>query len=116
MNKVVGFQITARDEELLNNFYSDSFGWRLSPGPHEHVTNLDTGNPTLEGSMIGRGEHIPDYVSLFIETDNLDDTINKAVENGGQLIRPAFSPGNGDTLAIIADPEGHVITLIHKTE
>jgi len=114
MNKVIGFQITAKDEDLINGFYSKSFGWELSSGPHAHVTNLYTGNPTLEGSTIGRGEHIPDYVSLFIETDSLSKTIEAALKNGAQLIRPEFELESGDRLAIIADPEGHIITLVNK--
>ena len=114
MNKVLGFQITAQDEERMNQFYANAFGWKLKPGPHEHVTDLETGNESLEGSIIGRGEYLPDYVSLFIETDEIEVTLEKTIENGAKLIRPPFTLDNGDTLAIIEDPEGHVLTLIHK--
>ena len=114
VNKVVGFQITASNESKINNFYSESFGWEQSPGPHEHVTNLNTGNSTLEGSVIGRGSHIPDYVSLYIESSNIKETIDKCIANGGTLIRQQFVHDNGDELAIISDPEGHIITLINK--
>ena len=83
VNKVIGFQITASDESKINEFYSNAFGWRLSKGPHTHVTNLDTGNETLEGSVIGRGKYIPDYVSLFVETSNINETLKKCISNGG---------------------------------
>lgn len=115
MHKVIGFQITAQDESKINSFYKETFGWVPSKGPHEHVTNYDTGNNTLEGSVIGRGDHIPDYVSLFIESDDLEESIHIAKSNGATLIRPPFTLPNGSSLAIIADPEGHVITL-KKTE
>ena len=115
MNKVVGFQITASHEDVINDFYSKSFGWKPSAGPHEHVTNLDTGNETLEGSVIGRGSIIPDYLSLFVESDDLKTTIDHCLKNGGHLIRPPFQLDNGDQLAIVSDPEGHVITLINKS-
>jgi len=114
MNKVVGFHITAKDEEGMNGFYAKAFGWKASPGPHEHVTHQETGNPTLEGSILGRGEYIPDYVSLMIESDDLEGTLERVVEEGGAVHRPPFQLENGDRLAIAADPEGHVITLIHK--
>jgi hypothetical protein len=114
MNKVIGFQITAMDEGKLLDFYANSFGWKLSPGPHEHVTNLETGNPDLDGSIIGRGDFIPDYVSLFIESDDIEATIETCCENGATLVRPRFDLDNGDQLAIIEDPEGHVITLLRK--
>ena len=115
-NKVVGFQITASNESKINDFYAKSFGWELSAGPHEHVTNVDTGNHTLEGSVLGRGDYIPDYVSLFVESSDITKTIEDCVKNGAQLIRPQFELENNDKLAIIADPEGHVITLIDKAE
>ena len=111
MNKVIGFQITAQDESVINTFYQETFGWHASAGPHEHVTNFDTGNESLQGSVIGRGGHIPDYVSLFVETDNLEETVETAVSNGATLIRPPFTLPDGVTLAIIADPEGHIVTL-----
>ncbi len=111
MHKVIGFQITAQDESTINSFYEKTFGWTPSQGPHEHVTNYDTGNETLEGSVIGRGQHIPDYVSLFVESENLEESIDAATSNGASLVRPPFKLPNGDNLAIIADPEGHIITL-----
>ena len=116
MNKVIGFQITAKNKDLLNNFYANSFGWGLSPGSHEHVTNLNSGNRNLDGSILWRGEYIPDYVSLFIESDDLEATISTVVKNGGTLIRPIFHQANGDHLAVVADPEGHVLTLIKKVK
>ncbi len=114
MNQVVGFQITAKDESLLNGFYASAFGWEGRPGPHEHVTDVDTGNSTLDGSIIGRGEYIPDYVSLIIASDDLEGTLHRITEAGGGMIRPPFTLENGDRLAIAEDPEGHVLTLIHR--
>ena len=114
MNKVVGFQITAQNMDLLNRFYTSTFGWHNSPGSHEHVTKMDSGNKRLKVSILGRGEYIPDYVSLFLECDDLEATISSVIKNGGTLIRPIFHLANGDHLAVVADPEGHVLTLIKK--
>ena len=114
MNKVIGFQITANNDEQLNGFYADTFGWNIKPGPHEHVSSIDTGNDTIEGSIIGRGDHIPDYVSLFIESEDIPATIETCLSNGAQLIRPEFTLDNGDRLGIVADPEGHIITLLNR--
>ena len=114
MNRIVGFQITAKNFDALNQFYKASFGWEIAPGPHENVSSINTGNTELEGSIIGRGDFIPDYVSLFIETDDLECLINDCQKNGGTVIRPPFQLENGDQLAIIEDPEGHIITLINK--
>ena len=111
MDSVIGFQITAADEDRITDFYTGVFDWGKSPGPHEHVTQLDTGQDNVDGSVIGRGEHIPDYVSLVIAVADLEASLARVVEHGGTVVRPPFTLPNGDTLAIAEDPEGHILTL-----
>jgi predicted enzyme related to lactoylglutathione lyase len=114
MDRVIGFQVTAKDESVLTGFYRGVFGWGQEPGPHEHVTNLVTGQPGMEGSIIGRGDHIPDYVSLIISVKDLTVSIDAIRANGGGVVRPPFTLPNGETLAIAQDPEGHILTLIES--
>ena len=111
MDQVVGFQITAKDEQKLSGFYASVFRWGQEPGPHEHVIDLQTGQPGVNGSVIGRGEHIPDYVSLVISVQDLPGTLEKIQASGGAIVRPPFTLPNGETLAIAEDPEGHILTL-----
>ena len=63
------------------------------------------------GSILQRGEFIPEYLSLYIEVEDLDKTISRIQKLGGELIRPPFKPDSKTELAIVSDPEGHVITL-----
>jgi predicted enzyme related to lactoylglutathione lyase len=42
---------------------------------------------------------------------DVDAVLARATELGGTVVMPAFSPGGGATLALLADPEGHVIGL-----
>lgn len=42
---------------------------------------------------------------------DIDATLARAVELGGVVIMPKFSPGPNATLALVADPEGHVVGL-----
>ena len=111
---VVGFQITAANLANTQRFYEQAFGWSFEPGPHDNVMDTDAHGQT-PGSIIGRGDIIPDYVSLFIASEDLDASIQSCVEAGGELIRPTFALPNGDQLAIVADPEGHVLTLIKRS-
>jgi predicted enzyme related to lactoylglutathione lyase len=117
MNPVIGFQITAQDFAGLNEFYAQSFGWDITPGPHENVTAIAAGPADagdFEGSTIARGEHIPDYVSLCIGTHDIEATVARTLAHGATLIRPPFELPQGDVLAIVSDPEGHVLTLVQK--
>ena len=110
-NHVMGFQITASNPERLTNFYKQAFSWRFDPGPHTNVFDTDANGGT-PGSIIGRGDHIPDYVSVFIQSDDVDVSLAAVEAAGGETLRPPFVLSNGDRLAIVADPEGHVLTLV----
>ena len=55
--------------------------------------------------------YVPDYVPLYIEVDDLEKSIAKIRKSGGALIRPPFKPDGKTEMAIISDPEGHVMTL-----
>ena len=47
----------------------------------------------------------------YITVADIDATLAKAVELGGRVIMPKFEPGGDAILALVADPEGHVIGL-----
>ena len=111
MGQVVGFQITANDENALSDFYASVFGWGKTPGPHEHVVDLAAGLSGGSGSVIGRGEHLPAYVSLVLAVEDLNATLEAVQAHGGTVVRQPFTLPNGDTLAIAEDPEGYVVTL-----
>jgi predicted enzyme related to lactoylglutathione lyase len=46
-----------------------------------------------------------------VTVPDVDAALARASELGGTVVMPKFSPGPGATLALLADPEGHVIGL-----
>jgi predicted enzyme related to lactoylglutathione lyase len=112
MNKVIGFHITAKNASPLEAFYREVFGWRAKKGDH----HIYAGKDEIKGSIMPRGEYIPDFVSLIIEAEDIDAVVERCCANGGTVARPKFVPGNEASIevAIIEDPEGHVITLMHR--
>jgi PhnB protein len=55
-------------------------------------------------------------VIIFLYVENVDSTVQRAVENGGKVL---LSPENqfwGDRIAWIMDPAGHVWTLATRIE
>jgi predicted enzyme related to lactoylglutathione lyase len=112
VNSVVGFEVTANDVKKMKTFYGQVFGWKYSKGLQKGVHKIGFGNKNMFGSILERGEFIPDYVSLYIEVADLKKSISKIQNSGGEVIRPPFKPDGKTELAIVADPEGHVLTLI----
>jgi len=108
---VIHFEILGRDAPALQRFYGDLFGWKFNtdnPGGYGMSSGDDTGiivgvGPTRDGSA----GHVTGYVSVA----DIDQALAKATKLGGKVVLPKMSPGPGATIALVADPEGHVIGL-----
>lgn len=112
---VLNFEIASIDIKKSKAFYSKAFGWKFKKGPHNGVHLTETGTKKgIQGFLLERGEHIPDYVSLYLEVEDIEKTIGKVEKVGGSVIRPTFSPDGKRKLCIISDPEGHILTLSEK--
>ena len=109
--RIIHFEVTGKDQKALQDYYSKLFGWKLntsSPGGYGMT------DPAATGIVIGVGG-TPDgsagQVTGYITVADIDATLAKAVELGGRVIMPKFEPGGDAILALVADPEGHVIGL-----
>ena len=112
-NPVLNFEIAAEAPEKLKAFYEKAFGWKFGKGPHKGVASITTGTKKgIPGYMLDRGGFIPDYVSLYIGAPDLKQAMAKIEKAGGSVIRPPFKPDGKMELAIVSDPEGHVLTLV----
>jgi len=109
--RLIHFEVTGRDGAALQAFYRDLFGW-----------TFDTNNPggygmasaDQAGIVVGVGG-TPDgsagQVTGYVAVPDIDAALASAERLGGRTIMPKMSPGPGATIALLADPEGHVIGL-----
>ncbi len=66
------------------------------------------------GVVVGVGASAdggPGHVTGYITVPNVDAALARATELGGSTIVPKFSPDGSAQLALVADPEGHIIGL-----
>ncbi|MBI3750804.1 MAG: VOC family protein [Chloroflexi bacterium] len=110
-SKIVHAEVVGRDGPKLHRFYGQLFGWKQNtdlPGGYAMT------DPADSGIVMGTGP-APDggagWVTFYVLVDDLDASLAKAGELGGQVVMPKFSPTPGTWLAMVADPEGHVIGL-----
>ena len=110
-NRVIHFEIVGKDGKALQRYYSDLFGWALdtsNPGGYGMTDPATTGITVgVSSTPDGSSGHVTGYVSVA----DLDATLAKVVDLGGSVIMPSFSPAPGVQLALVADPEGHVLGL-----
>ena len=109
---VVHWEITARDPERQKSFYAGLFNWTIGDGP---IMNIP---PGVGGPEPGPGGHIrggeSSGVTLYVQVRDLDDSLSRAAQLGGRIIRERLQVPDGATLAIIEDPEGNRVTLVQQ--
>ena len=110
-NPVIHFEVVGKDLAALQGFYGDLFGWST-----QKLDGMDYAMVTKEGEGIGGGigqtqDGGPGHVTFYVATDDPQATLDRAVELGGKVIMPVTEMPMV-TLALLADPEGHVIGIV----
>jgi predicted enzyme related to lactoylglutathione lyase len=110
---VVHWEIQARDQPKMRDFYMQMFNWNISDGPISMV-GAGIGAPEPSGFT---GHILPgdsSRVILDIQVLDLRASMAKAEELGGSIIAQPFDVPGGPTIAKIADPEGNHIGLVQQ--
>jgi len=120
MPRVVHFEIHAADPDRAVNFYKTLFGWEFQKweGPMEYwlITTGPNEQPGINGGLVRRqgeidGQAVIAYVCT-VDVENLDSSVEKAVNNGGQIALPKMPiPGMG-WLAYCKDTEGNIFGMM----
>lgn len=120
MPRVVHFEIHAADPERAVNFYQKLFGWTFQKweGPMDYwlVTTGPNDQPGINGGLVRRqgeidGQAVIAYVCT-VNVENLDSSVQAAVDNGGQIALPKMPiPGMG-WLAYCKDTEGNIFGMM----
>ena len=109
--RVIHFEVVGKDGKALQSYYSKLFGWKFNT---DNAGGYGMSDPADTGLIVGVGS-TPDgsagHVTGYVTVDDIDATLAKAVDLGGRVIMPKFSPGPGATIALVADHEGHVLGL-----
>jgi predicted enzyme related to lactoylglutathione lyase len=107
---VVHFEIGCRNSPKTHAFYSQLFGWKIEPmGPAGMISTGGTGG--IQGHINCLGHEPHNYVTVYVQVDDLKTYLDKATALGGKmLVPPTEVPGMGH-FAWIADVEGTIIGL-----
>jgi predicted enzyme related to lactoylglutathione lyase len=135
MNRVVHFEIHAKDMDKLQKFYEQLFGWKISgtgpefggyrmimtgPGPDDIAAGKVTmENVGINGGMTPRSGDMPTAtqtaVNAFVNIIGVEDTdamFKKGIELGGtESMAPMDVPHVG-RLAYLKDPEHNVFGIL----
>ena len=113
--KLVHFEVLAKDADAATKFYSSVFGWQFN----------DSGMPGMDYRMTQTGEdqggavYAPEdgktNLKVYFDTDDIDATIAKVRDSGGQADDKQPIPSIG-WFAGCKDPDGIEFSLFQSDE
>ena len=105
------YELMTSDTKAAGKFYSDVVGWTTQemPGGDGHpYTTFNLGNVGMAGML-----NIPGHTAWigYISVDDVDAHIEKIVEAGGKLWKPATDVPGMLRFAVMSDPQGAAIVV-----
>jgi predicted enzyme related to lactoylglutathione lyase len=94
----------------MQSFFKDAFDWEMeSVMPTYAMVRNEKGIAGGVGSAPDGGAG---HVSFYIEVDDLQAALERVAANGGSTVAPPMDVPGGPSIALFADPEGHVVGLV----
>lgn len=134
MNRVVHFEIHAKDMDKSQQFYEQLFGWKFiamgpdmgnyrvvmtGPGPDEiagkvikmEEVGINGGMTPRQGEPAASGAPVNAFVCI-VGVDDVDATMAKAQELGGTVALPAMEVPTVGRLGYLKDPDNNIFGVI----
>ncbi len=108
---VVHVEVTGKDGASLQQFYKDIFGWSLdtnNPGGYGMYRQGDG----LTGGIGATQDGSAGQVTFYVHTDDPQAVLDKVSAGGGRVVMPLTEVAPETTIALFADPEGHVVGIM----
>ncbi|MBI4202210.1 MAG: VOC family protein [Chloroflexi bacterium] len=118
-NPIVHWEYNTPEAEKVQQFVKDLFGWTINPVPMEPgytyglvLTNAGRG---ADGAIHYQAQ-APRGVSIYVEVDDPQAYLDKAVQLGGSIVMPVTVIPNMVTFAILSDPQGNMWGVVKSEE
>ncbi len=119
MDRVSHFEVPYSDRERAVKFYSDVFGWEISPVPDmsysmvtttpvdERMMPKESGG--INGGMYERSDEISSTPVIVMEVDSCEQRVKDVEAAGGSLVVAPHQVGNFGIYAQVKDTEDNII-------
>jgi predicted enzyme related to lactoylglutathione lyase len=118
-NPVVYFEIPVNNMDRAINFYKAVFHFEFDKeiidGNEMALFPFTEGSSGISGALAKGEIYKPtkDGIVIYFKTDSIDETLNLALANGGQILYPKTDNGIG-FVAEFEDTEGNRIALFQS--
>jgi uncharacterized protein len=112
-NPVVHFEVVGRDAQALQNFYKDAFDWQMEEAiPGSYAMAHPVGEGSINGGIGAAMGEGAGHVTFYVEVPDLEAALSKIEGLGGSTVMEPSEVPEGPTIAMFADPEGHLVGLL----
>ena len=113
MSHLCHVEIPTTDVDRSKTFYSELFGWKMNQLPHMDYVAFETGKEPGGGflkvqEVLSGGEQ---SVIVYVFTESIQETMARATELGGSVIKERTQIPEIGWYALFGDPVGNVIGL-----
>ena len=108
---VVFFEIGCDDRARAEKFFGELFGWKIQANGPSSV--IDTGGQGIPGHITSLGHEPRHYTMFYVEVEDVQAYLDKAVSLGGKVLVPPIKIPTG-TFAWFSDPDGSTIGLLKR--
>ena len=108
--QVIHVEVLGKDGPALQRFYQDVFGWQLdtnNPGGYGMYRQGD-----LSGGIGASPDGSAGHVTFYVHAEDPAAVLATVEANGGRVIMPLTEVAPETTVALFADPEGHVVGIM----
>ena len=111
---VVHWEITAKNADRLESFYTEMFDWSVKGDSPIHYRQVDTGSADgIQGSIAETDGSWPSGALFYVQVDDVRQYLARAEKLGAATLVPPTEINDGEsTIAIFRDPEGIAIGLV----
>ena len=113
-NTVEWFEVLGKYPAKLRGFYGELFGWKFQLAPD---ASMDYGMTDKEQTGIGGGVGAAlegsGWVTVYVSVADVGASVARAEKLGAKVLMPITDIGNM-FIAVVADPEGHPLGLLHR--
>ena len=112
-SKVVHWELMGQDADALAEFYRGIFDWQTQAAEGFDGYHLVSAEQTGVGGAIGKGfEHMPNYLTIYLEVESIDEHLGKIEAAGGKTVMPRTVIPGTVTFGLFSDPAGNVVGLV----
>jgi predicted enzyme related to lactoylglutathione lyase len=111
--KICYIEIPSGNPKLSASFYQNTFGWNMRIRGDGALAFDDTVGEVSGAFVQGRKPSAEVGALVYIMVDNMEESIQKVIENGGKIVQPVGMDAPEIT-ARFSDPDGNVFGLYQE--